>query len=277
MTAGTENFELPGKVDKYFAVLSKHYEVLGERQLREIIVNCRIRLKTEWNYEGWGDGQVCGHALFLELPESLYSGVIRNTETLSERIKNDFNQIKREQNEYIEKVFIELEDAYRENWREKSGLLRKQRPKKVLSLESLKSTWEPDQFRLFLSHKAEHKTEAGYLKTWLGKLGISAFVAHEDIQPTKEWQEEIENALVSMEALVALLSEDFHDSNWTDQEIGVAIGRGVPIIPIRLGLDPYGFIGKYQAVRSCNWNDIENIALALFKVLVNEDSCKKLL
>ena len=28
----------------------------------------------------------------------------------------------------------------------------------------------------------------------------------------------------------------------------MAIGRQVPVIPIRLGTDPYGFVGKYQAV-----------------------------
>ncbi len=29
-----------------------------------------------------------------------------------------------------------------------------------------------------------------------------------------------------MDALAALLTTDFHDSNWTDQEVGFAIGRG---------------------------------------------------
>jgi hypothetical protein len=44
------------------------------------------------------------------------------------------------------------------------------------------------------------------------------------------------------------MTEDFAESRWTDQEVGVAIGRRVPIIPVRLGADPYGFIGKYQGV-----------------------------
>jgi len=53
-----------------------------------------------------------------------------------------------------------------------------------------------------------------------------------------------------MDALLALMSEDFHQSAWTDQEVGVAIGRGVPVIPVRRGTNPYGFIGKYQALRA---------------------------
>lgn len=90
------------------------------------------------------------------------------------------------------------------------------------------------------------------LKEELKLYGISCFVAHEDIHPTKEWQIEIENALDSMDAFVALLTDGFHDSLWTDQEMGFAFARGVPIVPVKLGKDPYGFIGKFQAL-SCSW------------------------
>lgn len=70
-----------------------------------------------------------------------------------------------------------------------------------------------------------------------------------------------------MNALVALLSPDFHDSNWTDQEVGVAIGRGVPLIAVRLGLDPYGLMGKGQGLGGCGWADTDNIAINVFHLL----------
>ena len=60
--------------------------------------------------------------------------------------------------------------------------------------------------------------------------------------------EEIDLALRSMHALSALLTPDFHLSDWTDQEVGFALGRGVLVVPVRLGLDPYGFIGKVQGL-----------------------------
>lgn len=56
-----------------------------------------------------------------------------------------------------------------------------------------------------------------------------------------------------MDAFVALMTVSFHESLWTDQEVGFAIGRGVPIIAAKLGRDPYGFIGKFQAL-SCTWD-----------------------
>ncbi len=92
-------------------------------------------------------------------------------------------------------------------------------------------------------------------------------MAHVDIEPTEEWQREIEHALFSMDALVALLTDDYHDSNWTDQEIGVAIGRSCPIIPIRLGLDPYGFIGRSQGLAGCSLSDSLDTAIKIFDLL----------
>ncbi len=77
---------------------------------------------------------------------------------------------------------------------------------------------------------------------------LDAFVAHEDIEPSLEWQREIEIALRSMHALVALITSDFHASEWTDQEVGWAFGRSLPVIPAFLGVDPYGFVGKLQGV-----------------------------
>lgn len=116
--------------------------------------------------------------------------------------------------------------------------------------ESTTTFWKTGHFKLFISHLSTFKKTIGHLKTALEKYGISSFVAHEDIEPTKEWQEEIEKGLFSMDALCAVLMPGFKESNWTDQEIGVAVGRSVLIIPIRKDLDPYGFIGKYQGFQS---------------------------
>jgi hypothetical protein len=108
--------------------------------------------------------------------------------------------------------------------------------------------WKPGYFRLFISHLAVEKAFASELQSRLVKYHISGFVAHRDIEPAREWQNEIELALSTCDALVALLTPDFHQSNWTDQEIGFAMGRGNLIVSVRQGRDPYGFIGKFQAV-----------------------------
>ena len=116
--------------------------------------------------------------------------------------------------------------------------------------------WGEGAIRVFISHEAEDKILANDVKNSFLTYRAASFVAHEDIEPMMEWQSEIERALFSMDLLVALLTPKFSESNWTDQEIGVAFGREVPVVPIRLGKDPYGFIGKYQAIQETNASKI---------------------
>ena len=149
---------------------------------------------------------------------------------------------------------VSLEVGFRENtdWRRESGLLIT--GERNVPDEAVKRIWgDEERFRLFLSHVSKFKGETAELKNKLAWFGVSCFVAHEDIEPEKEWQEEIEVALGSMHAFAALLTADFHKSKWTDQEVGFAYARRVPFISVRLEIDPYGFMGKFQAVRS-DWS-----------------------
>lgn len=133
--------------------------------------------------------------------------------------------------------------------------------------------WKPGNFRLFLSHLASFKVQTSNLQRALRKYAISSFVAHEDIEPTKEWQNEIESGLKTMDALAAILMPGFQESKWCDQEIGVAVGRDVLIIPIRKGLDPYGFIGKYQGIQA-QGKSIGEVAEAIFGTLIKSPKTK---
>lgn len=107
--------------------------------------------------------------------------------------------------------------------------------------------WRKDMLRVFVSHLARERKAAAELQKAMLDFGMSGFVAHNDIEPTQEWQTQIETALATCDTLVALLHDGFHESKWTDQEIGFAMGRGVPVYSVRYGQDPYGFIGRFQA------------------------------
>lgn len=136
------------------------------------------------------------------------------------------------------------------------------------------SFWREGYFSLFISHLASDKIRAHELKNKLESYSISGFVAHSDIEPTKEWQDEIELALRTCDALTALMIPGFHESKWTDQEIGLALGRDLLILPVRMGQDPYGFIGKLQAI---NFTDIDKLALDIFESLLkNKKTSKKI-
>lgn len=113
----------------------------------------------------------------------------------------------------------------------------------------LPANWVNDtNFKVFVSHVSEHKTRALRLRDCLLKHRISAFVAHEDIHPTETWQIQIERALDTMDAFIALHTEGFNESNWTQQEIGYALGRKVKVLSVKMDEKPTGFLSKHQAL-----------------------------
>ena len=138
------------------------------------------------------------------------------------------------------------------------------------ALEAVPSYWAPGHFRLFISHASEKRTSAHRLKDALASYQIAAFVAHDDIEPTKEWQAEIETALRTMDALGAIISPAFLPSLWCDQEVGIAIGRGKLVVPLRVGSDPHGFLGKYQGLQT-KGRDASAIAGQVFEILLRHD------
>ena len=148
-----------------------------------------------------------------------------------------------------------------------------------LDMADLERIWGEGSVRAFISHKSEDKQLAMDMKNELANYGIASFVAHKDIEPMWEWELEIRRALFSMDFLIALLTEEFSNSNWTDQEIGVAYGRRIPIIPIRIGKDPYGLIGRLQAISVSGVNGTQvgkDIAEFLFKYQGDNDRLREL-
>ncbi len=266
MAHGETQFELPGRVDSYLATLNRVYERTEENLLRETIVNGVVSIHEEWEYDNWNGGTY-GHAITLTVPEDIFLRVTEAREELQARIVTDLNKLNGSQNEYVSKVFIEMITTEHDRWREESGVYRPPVSSHSVPADALQRLWGSYHVRVFLSHKATVKVQTSQLKQSFARCGVAAFVAHEDIEPTQEWQREIERALFSMDALVALLTPDFHESNWTDQEVGVAIGRGVPLIAVRMGLDPYGLMGKGQGLGGCGWSDTNSIALKTFHLL----------
>jgi hypothetical protein len=136
--------------------------------------------------------------------------------------------------------------------------------------------WKAGMFRLFLSHTHGNAGLAGGVAEVLSRWDVSAFVAHRDIKPTKQWQREIESALDSCDAIAALLSTDFVKSLWCDQEIGWALARSVPVVPVKLtNANPHGFMNKFQAAtperRSAPW-----VADTIFRALYESSAQERL-
>lgn len=109
--------------------------------------------------------------------------------------------------------------------------------------------WKEGYLRAFISHLSSNRERMSALKASLANWGISAFIAHEDIKASREWRDEVEAGLETMDVLVAVIEPGFKDSDWCAQEVGYALGRKIDIVPLRAGLDPFGFFGKYQGIQ----------------------------
>jgi hypothetical protein len=130
--------------------------------------------------------------------------------------------------------------------------------------------WSGEGFRLFISHRSDYAEDAGALREELSKRSIDAFVAHDSIEPTEEWQDVILFALRSCDACLALLTPGFPASPWTDQEVGWCMARDRLVVPVEFGLNPYGFLGKYQALSVKKGHDQADIALGVFELLARK-------
>jgi hypothetical protein len=143
-------------------------------------------------------------------------------------------------------------------------------PPQATVFEDTASPWSGQGFRLFISHVHTYAEHAGALREELAKRSVDAFVAHDSIAPTEEWLEVILYALASCDACLALLTPGFHESNWTDQEVGYCIARNRLVVPVDFGLTPYGFLGRYQALPARKGGTHADSALAIFELLVRK-------
>lgn len=134
-------------------------------------------------------------------------------------------------------------------------------PVSASAMERIWGSDNTDHPLLFLSHKAKYRNEISKLAKNLNADGINTFVAHHDVKPTLEWRSEILNALNTMTHFVAFLTDGFHESRWTNQEVGYAFGLGKPRLFVKLSkVDPGGLANAEQALEA-NWdNAAEKIA-----------------
>ena len=129
--------------------------------------------------------------------------------------------------------------------------------------------WKPGYVELFISHSAAHKEFVGNVADELAVVGIHGFVAHDTMQFSSPWQDQIEQALRSMDAFVAIVHPGFDKSGWCHQEVGSALGRRVPRYVIHMGDDRAGFISREQWPSEA-WTDAHGVASVISTWIASE-------
>lgn len=142
------------------------------------------------------------------------------------------------------------------------------------AFDDVTDPWSGEGFRLFISHVHDNAIQAGALRASLAQRSVDAFVAHDNIAPADSWRDVVLYALRSCDACLALLAPGFRESEWTDQEVGFCLARDKLVIPLEWGLTPYGFLGRSQALPVRKGQNQDDIALAVFELLVRKEASR---
>ncbi len=110
----------------------------------------------------------------------------------------------------------------------------------------------------FLSYNTKDKHIAGKVKRELEKYGIKSFLAHDELDISSEWRDEIYRHLNSCAIAFPLITDNFNSSPWANQETGYAIAKNKIVVP--LIFDQAKMAGLVEGKQGVilNSEDIEN-------------------
>lgn len=90
------------------------------------------------------------------------------------------------------------------------------------------------QFDVFISYSSHDKSVADAACAALERAGIRCWIAPRDITPGADWGVAIMDALDTCRAMVLIFSSNANSSPQVRRELERVVGRGVPIIPVRI-------------------------------------------
>jgi hypothetical protein len=91
---------------------------------------------------------------------------------------------------------------------------------------------EPERTQVFLSHRTDDKPITDWVKAQVEAMGIRCWVAEDDPKPGTTLSQKVREAIAGSVAMIVLLTEAAYDSPYVQQEIGVALGAGLPVFAL---------------------------------------------
>ncbi len=123
---------------------------------------------------------------------------------------------------------------------------------------------EQNPLLVFVSYSYTDRNIAAIIKQALIPT-YEVFVAHEDNQISEFWEQKIEENIQSMKFFIPILSENYGQSVWANQEAGVAFLRRLRdeifIIPIRINDTPVhepAFLRRIQGI-NCSTQTLDSL------------------
>jgi len=121
-------------------------------------------------------------------------------------------------------------------------------------------------YRVFISYAQEDAIEAAQIVEWLGQLNLQPVW---DQHNPGGWPflDEIKNQIDHCHLFIPLLTAQSVRSSWVNHEIGYAMGRNLPVLPLSLGGLPEGMAAGINAAKGLH---IEDLLLRLTRPVINQ-------
>ena len=103
-----------------------------------------------------------------------------------------------------------------------------------------------DTYRVFVSYSSKDKVLASQLVDHLHELGLLV-LWDKEVKPGKGFSEQIQGQITHSRVFLPLITPKSLTRGWVQQEIGFALGRNIPVIPVGVGATPKGIIDSIQA------------------------------
>lgn len=87
---------------------------------------------------------------------------------------------------------------------------------------------------IFLSHSKKDHAFAELARIKLEEANIAVWIDHDNLSAGADWRQGIDQAITDSFAVVLALTEDSAASSFVTYEWASAMGKGKPIIPLRL-------------------------------------------
>ena len=236
-------YKIPKRMVHFLRRLITEYNNSEFAHVGKVIAGSRYFIQQTEEKDWYGH---YGHVLILLVPDHLMGNIpVNEQQDIEGRLAEDLNRATHFiDDERISDVRFEHLEGHKNG--SKSFVISDE----INELTDNEQVAAPKKIEVFMSHRDTDKKYVHQLASELKeRYGLSSFVAHETIEPDEDWQNEIVNALNTMDIMVAFISDNFSNSVWTNQEIGFAFARDIPIISVKVGKeDPPGFIRTRQAI-----------------------------
>ena len=117
--------------------------------------------------------------------------------------------------------------------------------------------------QVYVSHAPGDLTLVQDLFSTVKNFPFGVHIALEELESVRD-RKRLEGRVANSDVVVAVLTEDTADTTWIDQEIGYAVAKGIPVLPLRdEGVSRRGYVGDVEGVTV----DRSDLTVTIFNLL----------